>query len=74
MNILSKSKKHCNNANESYLQHMKVAIKISSALLMASLMGFIHSLIPAFFEKGASNKIIKIYNYLEEKKRIDHEN
>ena len=74
MNILSKSKKHCNNANESYLQHMKVAIKISSALLMASLMGFIHSLIPALFEKSASNKIINLYNYLQKNKRIDDEN
>ena len=74
MNIFSKSKKHCNKANETYIQHMLVAIKISSVLFLAALMGFIHSLIPAFFEKGASSKIIKLYNYLEEKKRIDHEN
>jgi len=74
MNIFSKSKKHCNNAKETYLQHMFVAMKISSGLFIASLMGFIHSLNPAFFEKGASTKIIKLYNYLEEKKRIDHEN
>ena len=74
MNIFSKSKKHCENANENYLQHMLVAIKISSGLFLGALMGFIHSLIPAFFEKGASSKIIKLYNYLEEKKRIDHEN
>ena len=74
MNIFSKSKKHCDKANETYMQHMSVAIKISSGLFLAALMGFIHSIIPAFFEKGASSKIIKLYNYLEEKKRIDHEN
>ena len=74
MNIFSKSKKHCDKANETYIQHMLVAIKISSGLFLAALMGLIHSLIPAFFEKGASSKIIKLYNYLEEKKRIDHEN
>ena len=74
MNIFSKSKKHCDQANETYMQHMLVAIKISSGLFLASLMGFIHSIIPAFFEKGASSKIIKINNYLEDKKRIDHEN
>jgi len=74
MNIFSKSKKHCDKANETYMQHMLVAIKISSDLFLASLMGFIHSIIPAFFEKGASSKIIKLNNYLEDKKRIDHEN
>jgi len=74
MNIFSKSKKHCDQANETYMQHMLFAIKISSGLFLASLMGFIHSIIPAFFEKGASSKIIKLNNYLEDKKRIDHEN
>jgi len=74
MNIFSKSKKHCDKANETYMQHMLVAIQISAGLFLAALMGFIHSLIPAFFEKGASSKIIKLYNYLEEKQRIDHEN
>ena len=73
MNIFSKSKKHCDKANETYMRHMLVAIQISSDLFIAALMGFIHSLIPAFFEKGASSKKIKLYNYLE-KKRIDHEN
>jgi len=56
------------------MQHMLVAIQISAGLFLAALMGFIHSLIPAFFEKGVSSKIIKLYNYLEEKQRIDHEN
>ena len=74
MNIFSKSKKHCDKANETYLQHMMIAIKISFSLLLASLMGFIHSLIPALFEKNASNRIINLYNYLQEKKRVDDEN
>ncbi len=74
LNIFSKSKKHCEKANETYIQHMFIAIKISSGLLLASMMGFVHSLIPGLFEKGASSKIIKLYNYLEKNKRIDHEN
>ena len=74
MNIFSKSKKHCDKANETYMQHMLNAIKISSCLFLASLMGFIHSIIPAFFEKGASSKIFKLNDYLKDKKRIDHEN
>ena len=74
MNIITKSKKHCDEANENYFRHMFVALKISFALFRASLMAFVHSIIPAFFEKGASSKIINLYNYLNSKKRINDEN
>jgi len=71
MNIFIKSKKHCDNANESYFKHMFVALGVSFSLLKASLMAAIHSLIPALFEKGASKKIIELYEYLQFKKRMD---
>jgi hypothetical protein len=71
MNIFIKSKKHCDNANESYFKHMIFALGVSFSLLKASLMAAIHSLIPALFEKGASKKIIELYEYLEIKKRMD---
>ena len=71
MNIFIKSKKHCDNANESYFKHMFVAIGISFSLLKASLMAATHALIPALFEKGASNKITELYEYLQFKKRMD---
>ena len=74
MNIISKSRNHCKKANESYFRHMIVAIKISFNLFKASLMAFIHSIIPALFEKGASKKIIVMYNYLQEKNRVKDEN
>ena len=74
MNIISKSKKHCDDANENYFLHMFVALKISLGLFRAALMAFVHSIIPAFFEKGASTKIINLYNYLNSKKRINDEN
>ena len=71
MNIFIKSKKHCDNANECYFKHMFVALGVSFSLLKASLMAAIHSLIPALFEKGASKKIIELYEYLQFKKRMD---
>ena len=74
MNIISKSIKHCDEANENYFRHMFVALKISFALFRAGLMAFVHSIIPAFFEKGASSKIINLYNYLNSKKRVKDEN
>jgi len=73
MNFLIKSKKHCTDANESYLQHMSVAQKISFDLFKASIMAFVHSIVPSLFQTNASKKIISLNNYLEEKKRIKNE-
>ena len=73
MNFLIKSKKHCTDANESYFQHMSIAQKISFDLFKASIMAFIHSIIPSLFQTNASKKIISLNNYLEEKKRIKNE-
>ena len=71
MNIFIKSKKHCENVHENYFKHMFVALGVSFKLLKASLMAAIHSIIPALFEKGASKKIIELYEYLQFKKRMD---
>ena len=74
MNIISKSKKHCDEANENYFDHKFVSFKISLGLFGAGLMAFVHAIIPAFFEEGASTKIINLYNFLNSKKRIKDEN
>ena len=50
------------------------AQKISFDLFKASVMAFIHSIIPSLFQTNASKKIISLHNYLEEKKRIKNEN
>jgi len=73
MNLFKKSKKHYIDSDETYFQHMSVAQNISFQLFKASMMAFIHSLIPAFFQTNASKKIISLNNYLEEKKRIKDE-
>ena len=73
MNFLIKSKKHCTDANESYFKHMSIAQKISFDLFKASIMAFIHSIIPSLFQTNASKKIISLNDYLEEKKRIKNE-
>ena len=57
MNIFTKSKKHCDNANESYFKQMFVALGVSFNLLKASLMAAIHSIIPALFKKGLVIKL-----------------
>ena len=71
MSVINKSKKHYKSANETYFVHMRVALKISFELLLASVMALTHAIIPAVFQKGASKKIIELYEYLQSKKRVD---
>ena len=68
--IIQESKKHFEEQNESYFEHLKTASKISLDLTSASLMAIIHAFIPALFQTGASKKIIKLYEYLQSKKRV----
>ena len=67
--MIKDSKKHLKDAEENYLQHMSAALKISSQLLIASLLAFLHSIIPALFTKSASSKIKKLYLYIESRKK-----
>ena len=53
MNFVKKSKKHCTDAKESYFEHMSVAQNISFDLFKASVMAFIHSIIPSVFQTNA---------------------
>ena len=69
--IIIKSKKHYEGSNETYLQHMKIAFKISIELFSASIMAAFHAIIPAIFQTGASKKIIELYELLQSKKRIN---
>ena len=67
--MIKDSKKHLKDAEENYLQHMGVALKISSGLFIASLQAFFHSIIPAIFSKSASSKIKELYFFIENRKK-----
>tara|TARA_Y100001970_G_C13982692_1_gene724004 strand:+ start:517 stop:768 length:252 start_codon:yes stop_codon:yes gene_type:complete len=69
--IINDSKKHFQEQNETYSEHMKIASNISLSLFIASFMAIVHAIIPAFFQTGASKKIIKLYEYLQSKKRVE---
>jgi hypothetical protein len=58
--IKEKSQLHLDNLNESYWQHMGFALGIFFTLLSAAFLLLIHTLIPAFFECSASNRIHKL--------------
>ena len=55
--MLNKTKKHLQDVNESYFEHMVKAFKIFSQLFSASLMALIHAIFPFLFTTGASKKI-----------------
>ena len=67
--MIKKSKKHLEQANESYFEHMSVALKISFQLLMGALMAFMHALLPSIFTTNASNQIKKLYSYIEQRNK-----
>ena len=66
--MIKKSNEHLKKANETYIQHMGFALMISFQLLIAAIMAFIHALIPFIFTTGASDKIRKLYSFIENRK------
>tara|TARA_R110000737_G_scaffold206107_4_gene224550 strand:- start:86 stop:280 length:195 start_codon:yes stop_codon:yes gene_type:complete len=52
--------KHLEEADETYIEHMKHALSISYLLLAAGTKCFIHAVVPLLFEKGVSSKLDEI--------------
>ena len=67
--MIKKSKIHLDNANENYFQHMSIALKISFQLLSATFMAFMHAFLPSIFTTSVSNKIKKLYFFVENRNR-----
>jgi hypothetical protein len=67
--MIKKSQKHLEQANESYFEHMIIALKISFELLIGSLIAFIHALLPSVFTSSTSNKIKKLYSFIESRNK-----
>jgi len=51
---------HPRSINESYLEHQACALKFSGSLLKASLVCFVHALVPGLFERTASGMVAKL--------------
>jgi hypothetical protein len=67
--MIKKSQKHLKKADEHYFGHMIVALKISFQLLISAIMAFIHALLPSLFQTSASNKIKKLYFFIESRNK-----
>ena len=66
--MIKKSQEHLNSVNESYAEHMSVALKVGSKMITGGFMALIHGLIPAIFERNASNRIKELYNFINQKR------
>ena len=67
--MISSSKKHLENAKESYFEHMFFALKISINLILGGLMALIHSIVPGIFTKSASSIILNLSDQIKERKK-----
>ena len=60
--------KHLREANETYLEHMIAALKISWTLCVCSGISFVHAIFPFLFVTTVSDKIIELGNYLSKRR------
>jgi Family of unknown function (DUF6356) len=56
--------RHPSNVGESYWQHLCVAMSFAFSLFGAACAALVHAVLPAFFEKTASQKIIRLHDRL----------
>lgn len=55
---------HPKSVNETYWQHMAVALGFAMALFGAGCAALVHAFFPAWFEKTASRKILQLHERL----------
>ncbi len=56
---------HPQSVNETYWQHMAVALGFAMALFGAGFAALVHAFFPAWFEKTASRKIMQLHERLQ---------
>jgi len=69
--MIEKCKKHLNSVSESYFQHMAFAFKMGATCILTGLMAIIHGILPACFEKSASERIKKLACACEDRSHAD---
>ena len=59
--MIKDSRKHLNEVNETYFQHMRIAFKIGFTIVLTGVFCLIHGLILSLFKKAGNNQIAKMY-------------
>jgi hypothetical protein len=58
--MIKSSRKHLQEAREDYFHHQHFALRYSLTCFHAGIMALIHGLVPAWFERSASQKITEL--------------
>jgi len=66
--MLKDSKKHLNDANETYIEHLITALKIAFTMIYGGFQAILHAIIPGILTKSASDKIKKLYDYVDKRR------
>ena len=66
--MIKKSQENLNSVNESYAEHISATFKVGSKMIASGFMALIHGLIPAIFERNASNRIKELYNFINQER------
>ena len=65
--MIRDSKEHLNDANATYIQHFKTAIKIGLTMILGGFQAVLHALIPGILTKSASDKIKKLNEFVTDR-------
>ena len=65
--MINDSEEHLNDANETYIQHFKIAIKIGFTMILGGFQAIFHAIIPGILKKSASDKIKKLYEFVADR-------
>ncbi|MDH3695280.1 MAG: DUF6356 family protein [Gammaproteobacteria bacterium] len=58
--MIQSSKSHLAQVNETYFEHQGVALRYGFNCLKATLMAFVHGLVPGVFQTSASDLVKKL--------------
>ena len=62
--MIKDSKEHLDLANETYIQHFKVATYVGLSMIYGGVQAIIHAIYPGILTKAASAKIKKLYSLI----------
>jgi len=65
---MNKFTEHPASINETYWEHLRMATRFACKLLLASLVCFVHAVLPFVFEKKGSEIVTDLYQSMLEKR------
>jgi hypothetical protein len=61
--------KHPRSIGETYVEHMATALHFGMTMILGGIACMIHALIPALFERAASDTVVSLYDRMTNRRR-----